>query len=109
MGSPLVLTGPPGAGKSTVARVLADGATRSVLIEGDVFFGFLVSGAIEPWLPDSDEQNTVVTEAAAGAAGSFARGDTRPSTTASSGRGFSPGSASQRALSASITRCSFRP
>jgi cytidylate kinase len=74
VGSLLVVTGPPGAGKSTVARVLADGAPRSVLIEGDAFFGFLASGAIEAWLPESNDQNTVVTQAAASASGAFASG-----------------------------------
>lgn len=72
VGSLLVVTGPPGAGKSSVARVLADTAHRSVLVEGDAFFGFLASGAIEPWLPASSDQNTVVTKAAASAAGAFA-------------------------------------
>ena len=74
MGSLLVITGPPGAGKSSVARILADAAHQSVLIEGDAFFGFLASGAIEPWLPASNDQNTVVTKAAASAAGAFATG-----------------------------------
>lgn len=73
MGSLLVVTGPPGAGKSTVARLLADRALGpSALVEGDRFFGFLAAGAIEPWLPGSQEQNEVVTQAAAAAAGTFA-------------------------------------
>lgn len=70
----IVVTGPPGAGKSTAARVLAEAAERSVLVEGDAFFGFLVRGAIDPWRPESDDQNTVVTRAAASAAGRFADG-----------------------------------
>src|SRR3954467_3610914 len=74
VGSLIVVTGPPGAGKSSVARVLADAAHRSVLIEGDAFFGFLASGAIEPGLPASSDQNTIVTQAAASAAGAFVRG-----------------------------------
>lgn len=74
MGSLLVVTGPPGAGKSSVARVLAEAAHRSVLIEGDAFFGFLASGAIEPWHCASKDQNMVVIEAAASAAGVFATG-----------------------------------
>ena len=74
MGSLLVVTGPPGAGKSTVARRLARRAGRSVLVEGDAFFGFLANGAIAPGLPESNTQNTVVTEAAASAAGRFATG-----------------------------------
>jgi hypothetical protein len=74
MGTLLVITAPPGAGKSTAARFVADAAERSVLVEGDAFFGFLASGAIEPWLPESNEQNEVVTQAAASAAGRFAKG-----------------------------------
>lgn len=73
-GSLLVVTGPPGAGKSTVARLMAERADRSVLVEGDAFFAFLARGAIEPWLPESRDQNEVVTRAAASAAGEYARG-----------------------------------
>jgi cytidylate kinase len=72
MGSLLVVTGPPGAGKSTVASLLAERAERSVLVEGDAFFGFLARGAVAPWLAESAEQNTTVTRAAAAAAGRFA-------------------------------------
>jgi cytidylate kinase len=74
MGSLVVVTGPPGAGKSTVAQVLAREVEHSVLVEGDSFFGFLAHGAVDPWLPESHEQNTVVTRAAAAAAGAFALG-----------------------------------
>jgi Fe-S cluster assembly ATPase SufC len=77
MGSLIVVTGPPGAGKSTVARVLAEGDGPSVLVEGDAFFGFLAAGRIDPWLAGSQDQNTVVTEAAAAAAGRFAAGGYR--------------------------------
>lgn len=72
MPSLLVVTGPPGAGKSTVAGILADRAEPSVLVAGDDFFGFLARGAIPPWLPASNEQNEVVTQAAAAAAGRYA-------------------------------------
>jgi energy-coupling factor transporter ATP-binding protein EcfA2 len=74
MGSLLVVTGPPGAGKSTVARILADRFEPSVLVEGDSFFAFLARGAIPPWLPESNAQNEIVTEAAASAAGRYASG-----------------------------------
>jgi hypothetical protein len=74
MGSLVVVTGPPGAGKSTVAQVLARAAEHSVLVEGDAFFGFLARGAVDPWLPESHDQNTVATRAAAAAAGVFALG-----------------------------------
>ena len=72
MGELLIVTGPPGAGKSTVAAHLADARTPSVLVEGDAFFGFLRQGAIEPWLPASQRQNEIVTETAARATGRLA-------------------------------------
>lgn len=73
-GTLLVITGPPGAGKSSVARVIADTTVHSVLVDGDAFFGFLASGSIAPWLPESNRQNEIVTKAAASAAGRFAHG-----------------------------------
>jgi predicted ABC-type ATPase len=75
MSSLLVVTGPPGAGKSTVARAIAARFARSVVIEGDAFFAFIVSGAIAPWLPESHQQNEVVTQASAVATAAFVRGD----------------------------------
>jgi predicted ABC-type ATPase len=71
MASLFVIAGPPGAGKSTLARALTDRFDPSVLVEGDAFFGFLARGAIAPWLPESNAQNEVVTRAAATAAGLF--------------------------------------
>lgn len=70
-GSLLIVTGPPGAGKSTVAPMLAEALDPSVLIAGDNFFDFLATGAIEPWLPASAAQNQVVIEAAALATSRF--------------------------------------
>lgn len=70
----IVVTGPPGAGKSSLARELAQRFEPSVLVEGDAFFGFLASGAIDPWLPESNEQNTVVTRAAARATAEYVEG-----------------------------------
>lgn len=68
----LVITGPPGAGKSTVARLVAGALHPSVLVEGDAFFAFLDQGAISPWLPEAHGQNEVVLRAAAAATGTFA-------------------------------------
>jgi cytidylate kinase len=72
MATLLVVTGPPGAGKSTVARIVANRFEPSVLVEGDVFFNFLEQGAIPPWLPASKAQNEIVTRVAAAAAAQFA-------------------------------------
>lgn len=70
----IVITGPPGAGKTTVAELLVACYEPSALVAGDSFFGFLARGAIAPWLPAAAAQNETVTEAAALAAGRLARG-----------------------------------
>ncbi len=70
----IVVSGPPGAGKSTVARALADEFELAALVEGDAFFDFVASGVVEPWLPAADRQNEAVTQAAAAAAGRYAAG-----------------------------------
>lgn len=46
---PLLLTGPPAVGKSTVAKALADGQPASVLIEVDDLRQLVVSGAAPGW------------------------------------------------------------
>lgn len=70
----IVVSGPPGAGKSSIGAVLVDMFEPSALVEGDSFFGFLRRGFIEPWLPGSNRQNDVVIDAAAAAAGRLAIG-----------------------------------
>jgi tRNA uridine 5-carbamoylmethylation protein Kti12 len=69
----LIVTGPPGAGKTAASRLLARASPRAVHLESDHFFHFIASGYVEPWLPESREQNTavmrIVADAAAGYAG----------------------------------------
>jgi cytidylate kinase len=69
MGELVVVTGPPGAGKSSVSEQLANGFTPSALVAGDVFFAMMKQGYILPWLPPARRQNSVIIEAAAAAAG----------------------------------------
>ena len=69
MGELVVVTGPPGAGKSAVSEELANRWQPSALVAGDVFFGMIKQGYILPWLPQARHQNAVIIEAAAAAAG----------------------------------------
>src|SRR3712207_6689019 len=70
----LVVTGPPGAGKSTVAGLVAGAFSASVLLPGDAFFSFVSAGWVAPGLPEAHRQNELVLGAAAAAAGRFVRG-----------------------------------
>lgn len=73
-GEVLVITGPPGAGKSTVARALAARLDRAVLVRGDDVLGCVVSGFIEPWLPAADDQNRASLAATAATAREYSAG-----------------------------------
>jgi predicted kinase len=68
----LILTGPPGVGKTNVAEILAERSARAVHLESDVFFRFVRSGYVEPWKPESHEQNRTVMGIAAQAASGYA-------------------------------------
>jgi predicted kinase len=68
----LIVTGPPGVGKTTVAGTLAARSDRSVHLEADAFFRFISSGYVEPWTPESREQNRTVMGIVADAAVAYA-------------------------------------
>ncbi len=60
-----IVTGPPGAGKSSVCAALCAPFTTAVHLETDSFFGAIRSGLVLPWMPESAHQNEVVITAAA--------------------------------------------
>ena len=71
----MIIGGPPGAGKTLLARGLADESVPGVHLEADLFFRFIVSGYIAPWHPESSAQNHVVNTAVARAAATYATSD----------------------------------
>ena len=73
-GTVIILTGPPGAGKSTVAGALARSSERGVHLHTDDFWHYIVAGAIAPHEPASAAQNQTVMNAIAGAAFTYASG-----------------------------------
>lgn len=70
----LILTGPPGAGKTTTAGVLSQRFGPGVHLRSDFFFDFVTSEFVEPWRPESQRQNEVVMRTVGQAAASYARG-----------------------------------
>jgi len=75
VGDLIVVTGPPGSGKTTVSRLLSAMFDKSARVAGDDFFAFLDRGYIAPWTAEAHAQNTVVVTAAAAAVGRLVAGD----------------------------------
>ncbi|MFC7491127.1 MULTISPECIES: AAA family ATPase [unclassified Knoellia] len=73
-GEVVVLSGPPGAGKSTVAAALARGYERSVHLHTDDFWHSITAGSIPPYLAEAHEQNETVLRVVAMAAFGYAEG-----------------------------------
>jgi chloramphenicol 3-O-phosphotransferase len=74
-GNILILTGTPGAGKSSTARSLvAASDAPAVHLHSDDFWHFIKKGAIPPYLPESRNQNEVVMAVLANAAEEYAKG-----------------------------------
>jgi AAA domain len=69
-----IVTGPPGAGKTTVAARLAVSSRLGVHLDGDQVFHWVAAGYMPPWMPGTSRQNGTVISAIAAAAVQFADG-----------------------------------
>jgi gluconate kinase len=69
----VIISGPPGSGKSSVAEALCQRYDRTVHLETDQLYASIRMGFISPWKPESDRQNHMVSRAAARAATAFAQ------------------------------------
>ena len=71
----LILTGPPGSGKTTTAQALAaEPGSSKVHLHCDDFWHFIKHGAIPPYLPEAHEQNAVVVDVLTKVAATYAHG-----------------------------------
>ena len=75
-GRMIIITGPPGTGKTTTASVIAmeSDLEKSVHMHTDDFYHYLCKGAVPPYLPEATEQNLIIIEAFLEAAKRYVRG-----------------------------------
>ncbi|HEY4929266.1 MAG TPA: AAA family ATPase [Acidimicrobiales bacterium] len=73
-GACIVVTGPPGAGKTTIAPLVARRADPSVCLESDWFWTTIANGFVPPYRTEAHEQNATVVRAFAAAASALAAG-----------------------------------
>lgn len=69
-----IISGTPGSGKTSLARLLSAGESRGVHIESDMFFRFLAH-RVDPSLPGADNQNSAVVRAYVAAALEYSAGE----------------------------------
>jgi cytidylate kinase len=75
MGVVTLVSGPPGAGKTTVGRLLAQTSERaSVHLVTDEFYRAIRKGFVQPFLPEAARQNEVVIRVIVEATLGYARG-----------------------------------
>ena len=76
MGRIVIVSGPPGAGKSTVARRLAQQADAPLAmhIHTDDIYAYIQKGFVDPWKPESRHQNVTLMDAMAAQAAICAKG-----------------------------------
>jgi predicted kinase len=71
-GAVVIVSGAPGVGKSTVSRLVAATFDRSVHLQTDDLMASVVSGWVDPNLPEAEEQNEAIGAALAVSAMCFA-------------------------------------
>ncbi len=69
----VIVSGPPGAGKSSACEALCERYDRTVHLQTDDVFDWIRMGFRSPWKPGSNDQNVAVSRACARAATAFAQ------------------------------------
>lgn len=72
----VIVTGPPGSGKTTLCRALAESTAEGLHLDSDTFYRF-PGRPVDPSLPESRSQNTTIMRALGATAKAFAAGGYR--------------------------------